>query len=47
MPEFDEVAALAHRLGRPEREVLAEASVAAATAGLVVGAPLPPHARPA
>jgi len=47
MPEFDEVAALARRLGRPEREVLAEAAAAAATAGLVVGATLPRHARPA
>jgi uncharacterized protein (TIGR00299 family) protein len=47
MPEFEEVAALARRLGRPERQVLAEAAAAAATAGLVVGAPLPGSARPA
>jgi uncharacterized protein (DUF111 family) len=47
MPEFEEVAALARRLGRPERQVLAEAAAAAATAGLIVGAPLPGSARPA
>lgn len=41
MPEFDDVAALARRLGRPERQVLAEAATAAAAAGLVVGAALP------
>jgi uncharacterized protein (DUF111 family) len=47
MPEFADVAALARRLGRPERQVLAEAAAAAATAGLTVGAALPPDARPA
>jgi uncharacterized protein (TIGR00299 family) protein len=47
MPEFDDVAALAHRLGRPERQVLAEAAAAAAAAGIVVGAALPGNARPA
>ena len=41
-PEFDDVAALARRLGRPERQVLDERAAAAAAAGLVVGAPLPP-----
>ncbi|GIF00873.1 nickel pincer cofactor biosynthesis protein LarC [Paractinoplanes rishiriensis] len=46
MPEFDQVAALARRLGRPERQVLAEASAAAAAAGLVIGAPVPGHASP-
>jgi uncharacterized protein (TIGR00299 family) protein len=47
MPEFDDVAALARRLGRPERQVLAEATAAAADAGLIVGATLPANARPA
>jgi uncharacterized protein (TIGR00299 family) protein len=47
MPEFDDVAALAGRLGRAERQVLAEAAAAAAAAGLVVGATLPGNARPA
>jgi uncharacterized protein (TIGR00299 family) protein len=47
MPEFDDVAALARRLGRPEREVLDESAAAAAAAGLVVGAALPAGARPA
>jgi pyridinium-3,5-bisthiocarboxylic acid mononucleotide nickel chelatase len=47
MPEFDDVAALAHRLGRPERQVLAEAAAAAAAAGIVLGAALPGNARPA
>jgi pyridinium-3,5-bisthiocarboxylic acid mononucleotide nickel chelatase len=47
MPEFDDVAALARRLGRPERQVLAEATAAAAAAGLIVGATLPANARPA
>ncbi|GAA3343866.1 nickel pincer cofactor biosynthesis protein LarC [Amorphoplanes nipponensis] len=47
MPEFDDVAALARKLGRAERQVLAEAAAAAAAAGLVVGAPLPGDARPA
>jgi uncharacterized protein (DUF111 family) len=37
MPEFEEVAALARRAGRPERLVLQEAISAAASAGLVVG----------
>jgi uncharacterized protein (DUF111 family) len=47
MPEFDDVAALARRLGRPERQVLDESAAAAAAAGLVVGAALPAGARPA
>jgi uncharacterized protein (DUF111 family) len=47
MPEFDDVAALARRLGRAERQVLAEAAAAAAAAGLVVGAALPGNLRPA
>ncbi|PRY20559.1 nickel pincer cofactor biosynthesis protein LarC [Pseudosporangium ferrugineum] len=47
MPEFADVAALAHRLGRPERQLLAEASAAAVAAGLVVGAELPGDTRPA
>jgi uncharacterized protein (TIGR00299 family) protein len=41
MPEFDDVAALARRLDRPERQLLHEAMTAATDAGLVVGAPLP------
>jgi uncharacterized protein (TIGR00299 family) protein len=45
MPEFDDVAALARRLDRSERQVLAEATAAAVAAGLVVGAPLPANAR--
>jgi uncharacterized protein (TIGR00299 family) protein len=47
MPEFEDVAALARRLGRAERDVLAEAAAAAAATGLVVGAALPGDARPA
>jgi uncharacterized protein (DUF111 family) len=47
MPEFDQVATLAREQGRPERLVLHDATVAAAAAGLTVGAPLPPQARPA
>jgi uncharacterized protein (DUF111 family) len=46
MPEFHQVAALAREQGRPERLVLQDANSAAAAAGLSVGAPLPPHARP-
>jgi uncharacterized protein (TIGR00299 family) protein len=46
MPEFDDVAALARRLGRPERQVLDESAAAATAAGLVVGAALPADARP-
>ncbi|MFC7532382.1 nickel pincer cofactor biosynthesis protein LarC [Actinoplanes sp. GCM10030250] len=41
MPEFDDVAELAGELDLPQRQVLAEAAVAAAAAGLTVGAPLP------
>lgn len=41
MPEFEDVAALARRLDRPERLVLQEAIAAAAAAGLVVGAAVP------
>ena len=44
VPEFDEVAALAQRRGRSQREVLAAANAAAAFAGLIVGAPLPESA---
>jgi hypothetical protein len=47
MPEFDDVAALARRLGRPQRQVLAESAAAAAATGLVVGATLPANARTA
>jgi uncharacterized protein (TIGR00299 family) protein len=47
MPEFDDVATLARRLGRPELQVLADAATAAAGAGLVVGAAVPATARPA
>jgi uncharacterized protein (TIGR00299 family) protein len=47
MPEFDDVAALARRLGRPERDVLTAAVAAAEAAGLVTGAMLPGDARPA
>jgi uncharacterized protein (TIGR00299 family) protein len=47
MPEFDDVAALARRLDRPERQLLTESVAAAAAAGLVVGAALPATARPA
>ena len=42
MPEFDDVAELARAQDRPERVVLVEATTAAARAGLVVGAPVPP-----
>jgi uncharacterized protein (TIGR00299 family) protein len=38
MPEFDDVAAAARRLDRPERLVLQQATAAAAATGLVVGA---------
>jgi pyridinium-3,5-bisthiocarboxylic acid mononucleotide nickel chelatase len=41
MPEFEDVAALARRQGRPERVVLQEAIAAATAAGLTVGAPVP------
>jgi len=44
MPEFDDVAALARRLGRPERVVMQEAMSAAAAAGLTVGARARPRA---
>jgi hypothetical protein len=47
MPEFDDVAALARRLDRPERLVLHEAATAATAAGLTVGSPLPVGARTA
>jgi uncharacterized protein (TIGR00299 family) protein len=45
MPEFDHVAALARRQGRPERLVLQDATNAAAAAGLIVGSPRPTDAR--
>ncbi len=41
MPEFEEVAALARRLGRPQRVVLRQAAAAAEAAGLTPGAPAP------
>jgi uncharacterized protein (TIGR00299 family) protein len=44
-PEFDEVAALAARTGRPQHLALAEVSAAAAAVGLVPGAPVPDRAR--
>jgi pyridinium-3,5-bisthiocarboxylic acid mononucleotide nickel chelatase len=44
MPEFEDVAALACRLGRAQRLVLQDAAAAAAAAGLTVGARLPQHA---
>ncbi|MBP2415761.1 nickel pincer cofactor biosynthesis protein LarC [Microlunatus capsulatus] len=46
-PEFDAVERLAARTGRPVPDVLAEATAAATTAGLVPGAPLPAGLRPA
>ncbi len=46
MPEFEDVAALARRSGRPERLVLQDALTAAARAGLIVGIDLPPGLRP-
>jgi uncharacterized protein (DUF111 family) len=46
MPEFDDVAAAARRLRRPERLVLQQAGAAATAAGLIVGATLPSRARP-
>jgi pyridinium-3,5-bisthiocarboxylic acid mononucleotide nickel chelatase len=42
MPEFEDVAAVARRQGRPERLVLLDATNAAAAAGLIVGAPFRP-----
>jgi uncharacterized protein (TIGR00299 family) protein len=45
MPEFEDVAALARRLGQPPRVVLHTAAAVAAEAGLVVGASLPDGAR--
>jgi uncharacterized protein (DUF111 family) len=42
-PEFDFVAELADMQGRPPRVVLEEAVLAAAKAGLVPGAAVPPH----
>jgi hypothetical protein len=47
MPEFEDVATLSRRLGRPQRLVLQEAAAEAARAGLTVGALLPDGARPA
>ena len=44
-PEFDEVAGVAADRGRPQHEVLAEATSAAAAAGLRAGAAVPPGAR--
>ncbi len=46
-PEFDAVEALARHSGRPVADVLAASAAAAATAGLVPGAPLPEGLRPA
>ena len=42
MPEFEDVAALARATGTAERALLQAATAAAAAAGLIVGAPLPP-----
>ncbi|MEU7901513.1 nickel pincer cofactor biosynthesis protein LarC [Actinoplanes sp. NPDC049118] len=42
-PEFEDVAALARRTGRPEHAVLREALTAAAAAGLTAGSPVPPE----
>lgn len=42
-PEFADVLAAAEASGRPVRAVLADAVAAAGTAGLAVGAPLPPE----
>jgi hypothetical protein len=47
MPEFDDIVALARRLGRPGRLVLQDAMAAAAAAGLLVGASFPATVRPA
>ncbi len=46
-PEFDDVAALAHRSGQPQHQVLDAVVAAAGAAGLVVGSSLPESARPA
>jgi pyridinium-3,5-bisthiocarboxylic acid mononucleotide nickel chelatase len=45
MPEFDDVAALARRQGRPERLVLQEAANVATARGLIVGSALPADTR--
>jgi uncharacterized protein (TIGR00299 family) protein len=42
MPEFEDVATLARATGTAERAILQAATAAAAAAGLIVGAPLPP-----
>ncbi len=44
-PEFDDVAALASRLGRPVRDALDATAAAAAAAGIVRGAPVPGSLR--
>jgi uncharacterized protein (TIGR00299 family) protein len=41
MPEFEDVAAVARRAGRPERAILQEAMAAATAAGLTPGRPAP------
>ena len=41
-PEFDDVAAVADRRGLPQADVLQQAIVAAALAGLAAGQPFPP-----
>ncbi len=46
MPEFEDVAAVARRQGRPERLVLLDAANAAAAAGLTIGAPFRPGTDP-
>lgn len=46
MPEFEDVAAVARRQGRPERLVLQDAANAAAAAGLTIGAPFRPATSP-
>jgi uncharacterized protein (TIGR00299 family) protein len=46
-PEFDQVAALARALGRPQKDLLDAAQAAATGAGLAVGAAVPDAARTA
>jgi uncharacterized protein (TIGR00299 family) protein len=43
--EFDDVAAVAGRQQRPPRQILAAVQAAASAAGLVIGSPVPDHAR--
>jgi uncharacterized protein (DUF111 family) len=46
-PEFDQVAALAGALQRPQKDLLDAANAAAANAGINVGAAVPVSARTA